>query len=254
MLMLSTITEGAFEDIDLGVKEFQNTSMLLKYSKVPVVIAPFNITVGGACEFTLHSDAVVAYAETYMGLVEVGVGLLPGGGGTKEMAVRAIKEAEYYGVDIQPVLGKYFENIAMAKYSTSAYEAKKMGYLTDNDTIVMDIDNLIYEAKAKVVELSRNYRPKREEDTLKAPGRDVYASIKSQIFNLKMGNYITEYDSFIASNIAYVMCGGDVPGGTIISERYLLDLEREGFLKLCREKKTLERIKHMLQRGKPLRN
>jgi 3-hydroxyacyl-CoA dehydrogenase len=254
MLMLSTITEGAFEDIDLGVREFQNTSMLLKYSKVPVVVAPFNITVGGACEFTLHSDAAVAYAETYIGLVEVGVGLLPGGGGTKEMAVRAIKDAEYYGVDILPVLGKYFENIAMAKYSSSAYEAKKMGYLTEKDTIVMDIDNLIYEAKCKVVELSRNYRPKREEDNLKAPGRDIYASIKSQIYNLKMGNFISEYDSFIANTIAYVMCGGDVAGGTIITERYLLDLEREGFLKLCREKKTLERIKHMLQRGKPLRN
>jgi 3-hydroxyacyl-CoA dehydrogenase len=142
----------------------------------------------------------------------------------------------------------------MAKYSSSAYEAKKLGYLTEKDTIVMDIDSLIYEAKSKVIELSKNYRPKKEEDSLKAPGKSIYASIKSQIYNLKMGNYITEYESFIASNIAYVMCGGDVPGGTIISERYLLDLEREAFLKLCKQNKTVERIKHMLQRGKPLRN
>lgn len=254
MLLLSTITEGAFEDIDLGVREFQNTSMLLKYSKIPTVVAPFNITVGGACEFSIHADAIVASAETYIGLVEVGVGLLPGGGGTKEMAIRAITEADYYGVDILPILGKYFENIAMAKYSSSAYEAKKMGYLTDKDIIVMDIDRLIYEAKSKVIELAKNYRPKREENSLKAPGKSIYASIKSQIYNLKMGNFITEYESFIASNIAYVMCGGDVPGGTIISERYLLDLEREAFLKLCKQNKTVERIKHMLQRGKPLRN
>ena len=254
MLLLSTITEGAFEDIDLGVREFQNTSMLLKYSKIPTVVAPFNITVGGACEFSIHADAIVASAETYIGLVEVGVGLLPGGGGTKEMAIRAITEADYYGVDILPILGKYFENIAMAKYSSSAYEAKKMGYLTDKDIIVMDIDRLIYEAKSKVIELAKNYRPKREENSLKAPGKSIYASIKSQIYNLKMGNFITEYESFIASNIAYVMCGGDVPGGTIISEKYLLDLEREAFLKLCKQNKTVERIKHMLQRGKPLRN
>lgn len=254
MLMLSAITEGAFEDIDMGVREFQNTSMLLKYSKIPVVTAPFNITVGGACEFTIHSDAAVASAETYIGLVEVGVGLLPGGGGTKEMAVRAIKEADFFGVDILPIIGKYFQNIAMAKYTMSAYEAKNLGYLTEKDTIVMNSDNLVYEAKAKVLELARNYRPKKEEDALKAPGRSIAASIKAQIYNFKMGKYITEYESYIAGVIADVMCGGNVPGGTIISERYLLDLEREAFLKLCGEKKTLERIKHMLQRGKPLRN
>jgi 3-hydroxyacyl-CoA dehydrogenase len=254
MLLAVAIVEGEYDDINMVLKAFQRGTMSLKYSKVPVVTAPFNMALGGGCEFNLHADAINAYAETYMGLVEIGVGLLPAGGGTKEMAVRAMNMAEQYNTDVTPYIFKFFQNIGLAKVSMSASELFDMGYMREGDSITMNLDNLLSDAKQKVLALARNYRPKRLLENLKAPGKSVAASIKSQLWNMKMGGFATEYEEVIGGYIADIMCGGDVPPGTIITEQYLLDLERESFLKLCGNKKTLERIQHMLKKGKPLRN
>jgi len=198
--------------------------------------------------------AVCAHAETYMGLVEVGVGLIPAGGGTKEVALRAIELAENNGIDVSALIFKGFQNIGMAKVSSSADELFKMGYLRHGDSVTMNIDNLIYDAKQKVLALATNYRPKKPRENIPAPGRDVAASIKSQLWNMKIGNQITEYEQYLGGLIADVMCGGDVLPGTLITEEYMLGLEREAFLKACGNKKTIERIQHMLKTGKPLRN
>jgi 3-hydroxyacyl-CoA dehydrogenase len=254
MMMAVALAEGAFEDIDMAVRAFQKATMAIKYSKVPVVAAPFNMTLGGGCEFSLHADAINAYAETYMGLVEVGVGLLPAGGGTKEMCLRAVRLAEQYDTDVSPFLFKNFQNIGMAKVSMSAAEMGSLGYLREGDSITMNFDRLIADAKQKVLSLATNYRPGTPATNIPAPGRSVAASIKSQLWNLAQGGFATEYEAAMGSVIADAICGGDVPAGTRVSEQYLLDLEREGFLKLCGNKKTAERIQHMLKKGKPLRN
>ncbi len=254
-LIATSIAEGAFDDIYMAVKQFQDMTMGFKYARVPVVAAPFNITVGGGCETCIHSDAIVAHAETYMGLVEIGVGLLPAGGGTKEMAIRAIEIAKRFKApDVTPFIAKYFENIAMAKVSTSAREAFELGYMDDSDSVTMDIDNLIYDAKQVALALARNYRPSKPLTDIPAPGRDVFATIKNMLWTMWKGGYISEYDKKIAEKIAYVMTGGDVAPATMITEEYLLELEREAFVQLCGEKKTIERIQHMLKTGKPLRN
>ena len=254
MFIASLIAEGDFALLAEAVRTFQKATMLIKYSKVPVVAAPHALTLGGGCEICLHADAVCAHAETYMGLVEVGVGLIPAGGGTKEVALRAIELAENNGIDVSHLIFKGFQNIGTAKVSTSADELFKMGYLRHGDSVTMNIDNLIYDAKQKVLALATNYRPKKPRENIPAPGRDVAATIKSQLWNMKMGNQITEYEEYLGGLIADVMCGGDVLPGTPITEEYMLDLEREAFLKACGNKKTIERIQHMLKTGKPLRN
>jgi 3-hydroxyacyl-CoA dehydrogenase len=254
MLLAVAMAEGALEDIDLMVRMFQKATMAVKYSKIPTVAAPFGMTLGGGAEFTLHADAVVAHAETYMGLVEIGVGLLPAGGGTKEMCLRAVELARQYQTDVSPFLFRNFQNIGMAKVSMGAAEMRELGYLRQGDSITMDKDRLIADAKQKVLALAGNYRPASPVEDLPAPGRSVAASIKSQLWNLRQGGFITEYEEQLGGTIAGVVCGGDVPAGTPISEEYLLQLEREAFLKLCSQKKTAERIQHMLQKGKPLRN
>lgn len=254
MMIAVAIAEGAYEDIDMAVRMFQKATMAVKYSKIPVVAAPFGMTLGGGCEFTIHADARVASAETYMGLVEIGVGLLPGGGGTKEMCLRAIQDAALIGTDVQPFIFKNFQNIGLAKVSMSADEAYGLGYMRAGDSVTMNIDNQIADAKKKVISLASNYRPSKPVEGVKAPGRSIAASLKSSLWNMKMGGYITEYEEVLGSAIANAICGGDVAAGTLISEQYLLDIEREGFLKLCTQKKTMERIQHMLKKGKPLRN
>lgn len=254
MMMAVALAEGALDDIAMMVKAFQKATMAVKYAKVPVVAAPFGMTLGGGAEFCLHSDAINAYAETYLGLVEIGVGLLPAGGGTKEMSMRAIQLAQQMNCDVQPFIIKNFQQIAMAKVSMGAAELLPMGYMRHGDSISMDIDRLIGDAKQKVLALAVNYRPRRPVENLPAPGRSIAAAIKSQLWNMKMGNFITEYEAEMGGMIATVMCGGDVNAGTPISEEYLLQLEREGFMKLCANKKTAERIQHMLKTGKPLRN
>ncbi len=254
MMMAVALAEGAFDDINMVLRSFQKATMAVKYAKVPVVAAPFNMALGGGAEFCLHSDAINAYAETYMGLVEIGVGLLPAGGGTKEMSLRAIELAKQFDTDVQPFIIKNFQQIAMAKVSMGAAELYGMDYMRHNDSISMDIDTLIGDAKQKVLALAVNYRPKSPLTNLPAPGRGIAAAIKSQLWNMQMGNFITEYEAEMGTIIAQVMCGGDVNPGTMISEDYLLHLERESFLKLCGNKKTGERIQHMLKTGKPLRN
>ncbi|HKK01121.1 MAG TPA: 3-hydroxyacyl-CoA dehydrogenase, partial [Desulfuromonadales bacterium] len=198
--------------------------------------------------------AINAHAETYMGLVEVGVGLLPAGGGTKEMALRAIKLAENFDTDVSPFVFKNFQNIAMAKVSMSADELFGLGYMRSGDSVTMSIDRLLGDAKAKALALSANYRPGRPEENLKAPGRSVAASMRGQMWNMKMGGFITSFEAELGGIIAGVITGGDVPAGTVISEQYLLDLEREAFLRLCGRKETAARIQHMLKKGKALRN
>ncbi len=254
MLMAVALAEGAYEDINMMVRSFQKATMAVKYAKVPVVAAPFGMTLGGGCEFSLHADAINAYAETYMGLVEIGVGLLPAGGGTKEMCLRAVELARQYDTDVTPFLFKNFQQIGMAKVSMGAAELRDMGYLRAGDSISMDADRLIADAKQKVLGLAVNYRPQRPVENIPAPGRSIAASIKSQLWNMQMGGYVTEYEAQMGGVIADVITGGDVPAGTLISEQYLLQLEREAFMSLCGNKKTVERIQHMLKKGKPLRN
>ena len=254
MLVAMAIAEGAWDELALTVKAFQRAMMAIKYSKIPVVAAPHSLVMGGGCETCLHADAINAHAETYMGLVEIGVGLIPAGGGTKEMAIRAIKLAEENGADVTPFVIKNYQNIAMAKVSSSAAELLAMGLMRRGDSVTLDIDRRIHDAKLKVITLAVNYRPGRPATGLKAPGRSVAASIKGQLWNLEQGGFISSHDRYLASGIADVITGGDVPAGTLISEEYLLDLERETFLKFCGQKKTLERIQHMLKKGKPLRN
>jgi 3-hydroxyacyl-CoA dehydrogenase len=254
MMVAVALAEGAYDDIAMAVHAFQKATMAVKYAKVPVVSAPFGMALGGGAEFCLHSDAINASAETYMGLVEIGVGLLPAGGGTKEMSLRAIQLAQQNKTDVQPFIIKNFEQIAMAKVSMSAAELFGMDYMRNGDSISMDIDKLIGDAKQKVLALAVNYRPKRRVENIPAPGRGIAAAIKSQLWNMQMGNFITEYEAEMGTIIAQVMCGGDVNPGTLITEEYLLQLERENFLKLCGNKKTAERIQHMLKTGKPLRN
>ena len=254
MLLAMAIAEGAYDEIALMVKSFQKAMMAIKYSKIPVVAAPHNLAMGGGCETCLHADAINPHAETYLGLVEIGVGLLPAGGGTKEMALRALALAEENGTDVQPFIVRNYQNIALGKISSSAAELYALGYLRQGDAVTMDLDRRIPDAKAKALALAANYRPGRPQVGLKAPGRSIAASLKAQLWNLEQGGFISAHDNYLASGIADVITGGDLPAGTLISEEYLLELEREAFLSFCGQKKSAERIQHMLKKGKALRN
>lgn len=253
-LLTMAIAEGEWDDIGMMIKQFQNATMAMKLAKVPVVVAPFHMTLGGGCEFSLHGDAINAYSETYMGLVEIGVGLLPAGGGTKEMCLRAVAQAAQFNTDVTPYIFKYFQQIGMATVSMGADELFDMGYMRHGDSVTMNIANLIGDAKQKVIALSKNYRPQHKQMAIPAPGRSIAASIQSSLWNMAQGGFATEYEYELGSSIAHVITGGDVPAGTLITEDYLLDLELEGFLRLCGNKKTFERIQHTLKTGKPLRN
>jgi 3-hydroxyacyl-CoA dehydrogenase len=254
MLIAMAIANGAYDELALTIENFQKAMMAIKYSKIPVVAAPHNMALAGGCEVCLHADAMNPHAETYMGLVEVGVGLIPAGGGTKEMAIRAIQLAGEYDTDVSPFIDKNFSNIALARVSTSAAELYEIGYMRHGDAFSMDPDKRIFDAKQKATALAANYRPSKPLIDLKAPGRSVAATLKSRIWNLKIGGHVTEFEALLGNTIADVITGGDVPAGTLITEEYFLELEREAFLKMCGQKKTLERIQYMLKKGKPLRN
>lgn len=247
--------EQEYDELNLAIRQFQNTMMRIRYSSIPVVAAPHGMTLGGGCEITLHSDMVVAAAETYVGLVEVGVGLIPAGGGTKEMALRA--SDMFNAGDVQvPVLQEHFLNIAMAKVATSAYEAYNLGLMRKGTDIVeISQRRLIASAKEAVLNLhNKGYvQPVKRKDIL-AMGKAALGTFMVGVESFKMGGYVSEHDALISSKLAYAICGGDLSVPTLVDEQYLLDLEREVFLSLCGEKKTLERIQHMLQTGKPLRN
>ena len=253
MLFMFAI-EQEFDEINLMIAQFQQTMMRARYSSIPVVGAPHTLALGGGCELNLHADRVVAHAETYMGLVEVGVGLIPAGGGTKEMAARA-SDLYQTGDPELNILQNIFMNIATAKVSTSAQEAREMNYLRPTDQIVLNRSRLIAEAKQAAIELAENgyVQPKQRRD-IKVQGKTGIALFKAGITAMRMGRYISDHDMKIADKLAYVICGGDLSAPQTVSEQYLLDLEREAFLSLTGEKKTLERIQSLLQGGKPLRN
>ncbi len=254
MVFMAAI-EQEWEEINLAIRTFQNTSMRLRYSSIPVILAPHNLTLGGGCEFALHADHVQINAETYMGLVEFGVGLIPGGGGTKEFALRVSDELKDGQIN-QNVLKDRFLTIAMAKVSTSGAEAADLGYLQAGKfDITMNRSRLLADAKAKAIELAdAGYvQPVRRKD-IKVLGKSGLGIVYAGANSMYAGNYISEHDKKISEKLGYVMCGGDLSAPSIVSEQYLLDLEREAFLSLCGEKKTLERIQSILTKGKPLRN
>ncbi len=254
-MIFTLAVEQEYKKLDLAIKTFQDTSMLIRYSSIPIVVAPHGFTFGGGCEFTLHADAVQCAAETYMGLVELGVGLIPGGGGTKEMVLRA--SDAYYEGDIElPRLKEYFLNIGQAKVSTSGQEAFELGYLRKGiDCISINTEKQIQDAKEKVILLDNSgyTKPIRRKD-IKVLGNQALGMFIVGADSFKEGNFITEHEKLMSEKLAHVLCGGNLSSPTIVSEQYLLDLEREAFLSLCGEEKTLERIKYMLEKGKPLRN
>jgi 3-hydroxyacyl-CoA dehydrogenase len=246
--------EQDYDELNFMVQQFQNSVMRLRYSSVPVVVAPHGRTLGGGCEMTMHADLAVAAAETYIGLVEVGVGLIPGGGGTKEFAKRVSDALQEGDVELN-ALQNAFMNIATAKVALSAEEAREMGVLRDFDRISVNKDRQLLDAKAAVLELAdAGYTMKPQATNIKVQGRTGLALFAAGVNGMKMGRYISEHDMKIAMKIANVMCGGDLSYPQEVSEQYLLDLEREAFVSLCGEKKTLERIQSILTGGKPLRN
>ena len=257
MLVLLGAQEEEWDEIDLGIRAFQQATMSLRYSPKPVVVAPHQMTFGGGCEMTLHADRARAAAETYIGLVEVGVGLIPAGGGTKEMLVRAMDSIPpgVTEADPFPFVKRAFETIAMAKVATSAAEAKALGFLREEDSYSMNADRLIADAKQDVLALvTGGYAPPRQRTDVLALGNSALSTIKLGIHQLKRGGFISDYDAVIGEKLARVLTGGDLNHETRVSEQYLLDLEREAFLSLCGQRQTQERIAHMLKTGKPLRN
>ncbi|MEQ9166679.1 MAG: 3-hydroxyacyl-CoA dehydrogenase/enoyl-CoA hydratase family protein [Fulvivirga sp.] len=246
--------EQEFDEVDFMIRHFQNTMMRVRYSSVPVVVAPHGLTLGGGCEMSLHADMIQAAAETYIGLVEVGVGLIPGGGGTKELTKRVSDAIETGDVELN-ALQNAFMNIATAKVATSADEARGMHIMRPQDRISVNKDRQIADAKSAVIELAdAGYTKPIQASNIKVQGKSGMALFMAGVSGMRMGNYISDHDMKIANKIAYVMCGGDLSYPQEVTEQYLLDLEREAFLSLTGEKKTLERIQSILTSGKPLRN
>lgn len=244
-----------YDELDMAIRLFQNTMMRARYSSVPVVVAPHGLALGGACELSLHADKVCPAAETYTGLVELGVGLIPGGGGTKEFALRASDEMH----EDEPetiTLKNRFLNIATAKVATSAFEGFDIGvYRKGLDEVVVNQGRRIAEAKKSVIEISDSgYTMPVQRKDVKVLGRSALGALYAGIHAMKTANYATEHDAVVAKKLAWVMCGGDLSEPTFVSEQYLLDLEREAFLSLCGEKKSLERIQSVLKSGRPIRN
>lgn len=255
MLILMEAQDQNWPEIDLMSRQFQNTMGSLRYLDKPVVAAPFGMTLGGGVEAVLPADHIQAAAETYMGLVEVGVGLIPGGGGNMEMLRRWMEGVNPQDrLVLQPLVNRIFEVIGLAKVSTSAMEAKKMKYLRANDGITVNRDHLLYDAKHRVLAMDQvGYRPPQP---VKIPvvGETGYNVLRLGVYNMLQSGYISEHDYKIASKLAYVLSGGNVPEGTLVDEQYLLDLEREAFLSLAGEPKSQQRMMHLLTKNKPLRN
>lgn len=246
--------EQEYEELNMAIKYFQDTIMRVRYSSIPVVVAPHGMALGGACEMSMHADKVVAAAETYIGLVEFGVGVIPGGAGTKEMTLRAADTFQKDDVELNR-LREHFLTIGTAKVSTSAYEAFDLNILQDKDVVVVNKDRQIAEAKKHALLLSEaGYTKPIERTDIKVLGKQALGMFLVGTDQMVAGKYISEHDRKIADKLAWVMAGGDLSEATRVSEQYLLKLEREAFLSLCTERKTLERIQHMLKTGKPLRN
>ena len=262
MILLMAVQDEEWDEVDLAVRQFQNMTQAIKFSPKPVVVAPFGMTLGGGCEVTLHGAARQPHAELYCGLVEVGVGLLPAGGGCKEMTLRAIDKASRIrpagrgeSVELMEAMKQAFETVAMAKVSMSAFEARNLGFLSSGDNITMNRERVLTDAKKRALELAQEgYRAPVPRTDIPAPGESILATLKLGVHIMHEGEFITDHEVKIANKVAEVLCGGNVTPGTPVSEQYLLDLEREAFKSLCGEKKTRERIQYTLKTGKTLRN
>jgi 3-hydroxyacyl-CoA dehydrogenase len=266
MLLLMSVQEEEWDDVDLAIRQFQGMTQAIKFSPKPVVSAPFGLCLGGGTEISLHAAARQLHAELYTGLVEVGVGLLPGGGGCKEMLLRAVDsaaasrgkvsgEALAGSVEMMEAMKKAFEAIATAKVATSAHEARGLGFLSDSDRITMNRERVLSDAKTRALQLARSgYEPPIPRTDIPAPGESLLAALKMGVHLMRQGDFITDYEVKLGGKIAEVLCGGNVTPGTPVTEQYILDLEREGFKSLCGEKKTQERIQYTLKTGKTLRN
>ena len=266
MLLLMSAQEEEWDDVDLAIRQFQGMTQAIKFSPKPVVVGAFGLCRGGGTEISLHAPARQPHAELYTGLVEVGVGLLPGGGGCKEMLLRAVDgaatargkslgEALAGSVEMMEAMKRAFETIATAKVATSAHEARGLGFLSESDRISMNRERVLTDAKSRALELVRaGYEPPVMRMDIPAPGENLLAALKMGAHMMRQGDYITEYEVKLAGKIAEVLCGGKITPGTPVSEQYILDLEREGFKSLCGEKKTQERIQYTLKTGKTLRN
>ncbi|HEX4230090.1 MAG TPA: 3-hydroxyacyl-CoA dehydrogenase NAD-binding domain-containing protein [Bryobacteraceae bacterium] len=261
MQLLLAIQEQEWDDVEAVIRSFQAMTQAIKFCPRPVVVAPFGLCLGGGAEVTLHGAARQAHAELYMGLVETGVGLIPAGGGCKEMVLHAMDEAGVRegsrsdSVELMDALRRRFETVAMAKVSTSATEARTMDYLSSSDVITMNRDRLLHDAKHRACEMAKEgYSAPLPRTAIPAPGENVLASLKMGVRLMREGEYISDHDVKIANWLAYILCGGNVTPGTPVGEQYFLDLERQAFLSLCGEPKTAERIAHTLKTGKPLRN
>jgi len=242
-----------FAKLEEMVNGFQQINMAMRYSKIPVVTATQGYVFGGGCEMLMHTDAAVCNAESYIGLVEVGVGLIPGGGGTKEFALRA--SDSFFEGDVQiPTLIEKLKVIATASVATSAYEAYKLGYLdTKRDVVEINLSNVLSAAKEKVIQLSEKYVAPSQRDAM-VLGRNALGTLYTAINEFYRGKYMSDYDVEISRKVAYVLCGGDLTSPQRVSEQYLLDIEREAFLQLLGNQKTLDRIQYLLMNNKPLRN
>ena len=254
MLLLLEAQEGNWDEIDLMVRAFQGATMALKHADVPVVVAPGGMALGGGCEIVLHGDRAQAAAESYIGLVEVGVGLIPAGGGTKEMLGRAMDDAPN-ATDLLVVVQPVFETIGFAKVSTSAAEARRLGFLRDVDAVTMNRERLAADAKARALERVREgYQRPLPRRSVRVGGEAVLSALKLGVHLAWRAGRISDHDALVGRKLANVLAGGDLPHPTTVTDEYLLDLEREAFLSLCGERKTLERIQYTLKTGKPLRN
>lgn len=252
-MIMMMASEQDWWELNMAIKTFQDTMMKVRYSAIPVVVAPHGMTLGGGCEISLHADKIVAAAETYMGLVEAGVGVIPGGGGTKEMTRRASQFLISDDVKTNHLREAYM-TVAMAKVATSAYEAKNFGFIRNEDVIVVNKDRQIAEAKKHALIMAEAGYTQPIAKKVKVLGKEAMGMFYVGSDQMVAGNYISEHDRLIANKLGYVMTGGNLSEPTEVSQQYLLDLEREAFLSLCGERKTLERIQHMLKTGKPLRN
>jgi len=255
LMLVGEIVKSNWAGIEAAIKAIQDAMMAMKYFEKPIVAAPHNMALGGGCEVCLSSHRIVAALETYMGQVEIAVGLLPGAAGNKEVYIRCIEGIpDGVNVDLLPFLRKAFENIAMAKVSTSAEEARKLGFLRPTDKVTVNGDHLLYDAKQTVLAMvQEEFKPPRPK-LIPVAGDGGRAAIKYMANTMRQGGFITEYEEFIAGKLAYILTGGDVLTGAMITEQQMLDLEREALVSLCGEKKTQERITHMLKTNKPLRN
>jgi 3-hydroxyacyl-CoA dehydrogenase len=257
--VVAAVEAGQWEKVEAIVAKFQHTAQRLKYSLVPTVAAVRGLSLGGACEFTMHCDRAVAALESYIGLVEAGVGLLPAGGGSKELAVRAAKEvlrgANGSQIDQLPFLRTYFQQVAMATVSKSALDARDLGYLRESDPVVFNPYELLWVAKAHATALAESgYRPPLPVRNVPVAGKTGIATLQMVLVNMRDGGFISPYDFVVGLAIARVLCGGDLEPGSLVDEKWLLDLERHEFMRLLRNKETQQRIAHTLQTGKPLRN